>query len=95
MHHGLRQNGCRGGAVSGNIVCLGCNFLGQLRAHVFIGVFEFNLACNGHAIVGDCGSSPLFVNHNIATLGAECDANGIGESVNAALKAAAGLLIKF
>ncbi len=38
--HGLSQNGCGGGAVTGNVVSLGGDFLDELCAHVLESVLQ-------------------------------------------------------
>jgi hypothetical protein len=45
--------------------------------------------------LGDAWGAIRFLEHNVATLGAERDLDGIGENVDAAQHAIAGILRKF
>ena len=94
-HDGLRQQGGGGGAVAGHVVGLGGDFLDQLRAHVFKGVFQLHFLGDGYAVVGDEGSAVLLIQHNVAALGAQGDLYGIGQGVQTLFKRAARVLAKF
>ena len=95
MDHRLGEHGCGGGAIASDVIRLGGNFLGQLGAKVLKRVFKFNFARNGHTIVGDCGRAPLLVNDDIAALGAKRHFDDICKCIDACLKAATCILIKF
>src|SRR5215213_3717445 len=47
---GLGQHSGRGGAVSGNVRRLACDFLDHLRAHVLERILQIDLLCHGHAV---------------------------------------------
>src|SRR5207253_5205818 len=66
----------RGGAVTGHVVGLGRHLAQQLRTGVLPGVLELNLADDGDAVVGDGRRTELLLEHHVAALGAEGDANG-------------------
>ena len=92
-HDGLGEQGGGGGAVTGDVVGLGGDFLDQLGALVLEDVLELDLAGDGHAVVGDGGGAELLVEHDIAALGAEGDLDGVGERVDATLECPAGLVV--
>src|SRR5258708_2457785 len=68
---GLRQNGGSGGAVAGHVTGLAGNFAHHLCAHVFQRVFEFDFFGHSHAVFGDGRRTELFLNHDVAALGAQ------------------------
>ena len=94
VDHRLGQHGRGGGAVTGDVVGLGGDLLGQLRAEVLERVVELDLAGDGDAVVGDRGGAPLLVEDDVAALGAERHLDGVGERVDAALERAAGVLVE-
>ena len=94
VDHGLGQHGGGGGAVTGDVVGLGGDLLGQLGAEVLERVVELDLAGDGDAVVGDGRGAPLLVEHDVAAPGAEGDLDGVGELVDAALEGAAGVLVE-
>ena len=59
MDECLGEDGSGGGAVASDIVSLLGNFLDQLGADLFVGLFKFNFFSDGDAIVSDGGGSPL------------------------------------
>src|SRR6266702_2045539 len=81
VHQRLRQHGRGGGAVTGDVVGLGRDFLGELGPEVLVVVLELDLLGDRHTIVGDGGRAPLLVEHDVATLGAECHPHHDGEHV--------------
>ena len=94
LDHGLGQHGRGGGAVTGDVVGLGGDLLGELRAQVLVGVVELDLAGDGHAVVGDGRGAPLLVDDDVAAAWAERHLDGVGERVDAALQGAAGVLVE-
>ena len=92
-HDRLGEQGRGGGAVTGDVVGLGGDFLDQLRAHVLEHVFELDLLGDGHAVVGDGRGAELLVEHDVAALGAEGDLDGVGESVDATLERAPSVFV--
>jgi hypothetical protein len=73
--HGLGQHGGGGGAVTGDVGGLGSDFLDHLRAHVLELVFELDFLGDGHAVLGDGRGAEALVEHDVAALRAERDAD--------------------
>ena len=71
---GCAEDGGGGGAVTGDVVGLGGDFLGELGAHVLEGVGELDLLGDGDAVVDDGGRAVLLVEDDVAAAGAEGDA---------------------
>jgi hypothetical protein len=94
VDHGLSQDRSRGGAVAGDVVRLGGDFLEQLGAHVLEWVLELNLFGDGYAVIGDGGGAELLVQHHVAALGAQRDLDGPSELIDAALELAPGILVE-
>ena len=83
LDHGAREHRGRGGAVTGDVVRLGGDLLGELGAHVLPRVLQLDLLGDRHAVVRDRGSAPLLVEHHVLALGPERDGDGVGELVDA------------
>ncbi len=94
VDHRLGEDGRGRGAVTGDVVGLGGDLLGELRTEVLERVVELDLAGDGHAVVGDGGRAPLLVEDDVAALGAERHLDGVGEGVHATLEGAAGVLVE-
>ena len=94
MDHGLSQERSRRGAVTGNIVGLRGNFLDKLCPHVLEGVFQLDIAGNGHAIVGDGGSAELLVQHHIAALRPKGDLDCVSQRIDALAQGTTCIFIK-
>ena len=92
--HGPGQHGGGGGAVTGDVVGLLGDLLDELGADLLVGVLELDLLGDGDAVVGDRGGAPLLLEHDVAALRAEGDADGVGELVHAALERPTGLLVE-
>ena len=92
--HGPGQHGGGRRAVTGDVVGLLGDFLDQLGADLLVRVLELDLLGDRYAVVGDRGGAPLLLEDDVAALGAERDANGVGELVHAALERPAGLLVE-
>ena len=58
------------------------------------GVFELDLAGDGHAVVGDGRRAELLVEHDVAALGAKRHLDRVGELVDAPLEGATRGLVK-
>ncbi len=82
------------GAVTGDVVGLGGDFLQELRAHVLEGVLELDLLGDRHPVVGDRGRAVLLVEDDVAALRPERDADGVGQTVDAVLEAPPGLFVE-
>ena len=87
--HGTGNNRSGCGTVSGDIVCLGGNFLQKLRAHIFKRILQLDLLGNGYTVIGDCRGAELFLQNHIASFGAECDPYCIRYFIHSALHSAA------
>jgi hypothetical protein len=94
VHHRLGQHGGGRGAVTGDVVGLGGDLLGELCAEVLERVVELDLTGDGHTVVGDGGRTPLLVEDDVAALGAERDLDGVRERVDTALERATGVLVE-
>src|SRR6185369_15658326 len=90
-HDGLRQHGGCGGAVARGVVGLGGDFAQHLRAHVLELVFEFDLLGDGDAVLGDSGCAETLFDHDVAALRTERHLHRVGENVDAAQHAVAGV----
>ena len=91
----MGQNSCGRRAVAGYFRRLGGHLLEHLRAHVLELVFEFDLLCDRHAILGNARRAIRFIDDNVATLGAECHLHCIGENVDTAQHPIARVLAEF
>ena len=91
--HRPREHRRGGGAVTGDVVGLLGDFLDEFGADLLEGVFEVDLLGDRHAVVGDRGCAPLLFEHDVAALGAEGDADCVGELVHARLERTAGVLV--
>ena len=85
----------RGGrrAVTGDVVGLLGDFLDELGADLLERVFEVDLLGDRHTVVRDRGCAPLLLEHDVAALRAEGDADCVGELVHARLERTAGVLV--
>ena len=92
--HRPGEHGGGGGAVAGDVVGLLGDLLDQLGADLLVRVLELDLLGDGHAVLGDRGGAPLLVEHDVAALRAEGDADGVGQLVHAGLEAPAGLFVE-
>ena len=75
----LGQHSGGGGAIAGDVVGLAGGFLDELGTKIFVGVVQFDVLGDGHAVLGHLGRTPPFVEHGIAAAGAEGAANCPGE----------------
>jgi len=91
---GLGQNGGGGGAVARFVVGAGSDFLHHLCAHVLELVSQFDFLGNGHAVLGDARCAKGLVDHHVAAFGAEGNLHSVGEDVDAAQHAVAGIGVK-
>ncbi len=66
---GLSEHGRGRGAVTGDIVGLGRDFLAELGAHVLVGIGQLDLLGDGDAVLGDHGGAVLLLQHDVAALG--------------------------
>ena len=94
LYEGLCEHGCGGGSVTGDVVGLGCDLFDELGAHVLVGIFELDLACDRHAIVGDGRCAELLIEDDVTTLWAERYLDRVSELVYAGLEATARVFMK-
>ena len=92
--HRLGEHGRGGGAVTGYVVGLGGHLLGELGAHVLVGVVQLDLAGDGHAIVRDGRCAELLVEDDVATLGPQRHLDCVGERVHSALQRLTGVRVE-
>ena len=83
LHDAVGEDGGRSGAVAGDVVGLGGDFLEELGAHVLVGVLELDFLGYRNAVLGDGGRAELFVEEDIAALGSEGDLYRLGDSLDA------------
>jgi hypothetical protein len=90
-----RKHGRGGGAVAGRVRCLGGHLAHHLGAHVLELVLELDLLGDGNAVLGDARRAEGLVEHDVAALGAERHPDRVGENVDAAQHAVAGIDAEF
>ena len=90
----LAEDGRGGRAVTGDVVGLGGDLLGELGADVLERVVELDVLGDGDAVVGDRRGAELLVEDDVAALGAEGDLDRVGEGVDAVLEGVTGGLIE-
>src|SRR6267143_303519 len=90
-----RKHGRGGGAVAGSVRRLGGDFAHHLGAHVLELVLKLDFLGDGDAVLGDAGCAERFVEHDVAALRAERHLDGVGENVDAAQHAVAGIDAEF
>ena len=87
----LGENGGGGGAVAGDVVGLRGDFAHHLGAHVLELVLELDFLGDGDAVLGGARCAERLVDDDVAALGAEGDLHRVGENVDAAQHALAGI----
>ncbi len=87
----MSENSGRGRAVSGHIVGLLGHLAHHLRAHVFELVLELDLLGDGDAVLGRARGAVRLLDDDVAALGTERHLHGVGEDVDAAHHALAGI----
>ena len=94
-HDRLGEHARRGGAVAGDVVGLLGGLAHHLRAHVLELVLELDLLGDGDAVLGRARGAERLLDDDVAALGTERDLDGVGEDVDAAQHALAGIGGKF
>jgi hypothetical protein len=89
---GLGQHGRGGGAVAGDIGSLGRDLLHHLRAHVLELVFQLDSLATDTPSLVTVGAPKGFVEQHVAALGTEGDLDGVGQNIDAAHHARAGVI---
>src|SRR5262249_41583843 len=82
--NGFRENRRRSRAVARDIRRFGCDFSHELRAHVFVRVFELDLFCHCHTILGDRRAAEFLVENDVAAGRAECGLDGFRQLLDTA-----------
>ena len=90
----LGEHGGGRRAVAGDVVGLGSDLAGQLRAEVHERVLELDLLGDGDAVVDDARRPELPLEDHVAAAWPERHAHGIGQGVDAGLQAAPRLFVK-
>ena len=90
-HDGLSEDRGGGRAVTGEIVGLLGNLAHHLRAHVLELVLELDLLGDGDAVLGRARRAERLLDDDVAALGAERHLHRIGEGIDAAQQALAGV----
>ena len=90
--HCLCQNSCGCGAVTCNVIGLCCNFFYQLCTHVLECIFQLDLFCDGHTIVGDQRSTVGFIQYYVSSLRSKGYSDGICQLINAGFQCCSALL---
>ena len=85
------EDGGGGGAVTGVVVLLGGDLADHLGAEVLELVRELDLLGDGDAVLGDARRAEALLDDDVAALGAERHLDGVGEDVDAAHHAIAGI----
>jgi len=80
----FRENRRRRRAVARRVARLAGDFADHLRAHVFVGVFQFDFLRDRDAVLGDGRRAEFLVNHHIAALGPERGDDRLGKLLDAA-----------
>src|SRR5690606_38097023 len=83
----LSENGCSGGAVTGDVVGLGSDLAQHLRAHVLELVFEFDLLGDANAVLGGARCAERLLDDDVAAFGTERNLHRVGKNVDAAQNA--------
>src|SRR5262245_12170129 len=90
-HDRLSQHAGGGGAVAGHVVGFGGHLANHLGAHVLELVFKLDFLGDRYTVLGGAGCTEGFVEDNIAALGTESYLDGIGQNIDAAQHAFAGI----
>src|SRR4029450_195699 len=93
-HDRLGEHGRGGGAVAGGVRRPGRHLAHHLGAHVLELVGKLDLFGDGDAVLGDARRAIGLVEHDVAALGPERDLDRIGQDIDAADHAGAGVAAK-
>ena len=91
---GLGEHGRGGGAVAGDVAGLAGDLTHELRAHVLVGVFQFDLLGDGHAVLGDRRRAEFLVEDDVAARGSKRRLDRTREFLDAAQEGLAGVFVK-
>jgi hypothetical protein len=82
--NGFSQNGCGRGAVAGDVRRLARDLPDELRAHVFIRVFQLDFLGDRHAVLGDGRAAIFLVENDAAPPGPKRRLHGASQFLHAA-----------
>ena len=91
---GFREHGRRGGAVAGDVAGLAGDLTHELRAHVLVGVFQFDLLGHGHTVLGDGGRAEFLVEDDVAARRPKRRLDRTGQFLHAAQEGLAGVFVE-
>ena len=91
----LSQYGSGCCSVTGIVTSLAGNTLYQLSTCILEGVCQLDFLSNCYTILGNLRCTKLLLDNHITTLGAQCNLNGICQTVNALLHLLASVNIVF
>ncbi len=91
LHDRLGENRGGRGAVAGEVVGLGGDLTDELGAEILELVLELDLLRHRHTVLGDAGGAERLLDDDVAALGAERHLHRVGEGVDAAQHAVAGV----
>src|SRR5262249_33260389 len=94
-YDGMSEKSSRSDAIARLVRRFGGDLAHHLRAHVLELVLELDLLRHRHTILSDAWSTERLVEHNIASFGAECHFDRVGQNVDAVQHALTGVLCKF
>ena len=89
---GIRLRGDAHEAKIRDVVGLCGDLANELRAHILEGILEFDLFCDGDAVVGDQRRAVFLFENDVAALGAEGYFNCVCKCVESVFKTAACVL---
>src|SRR5205807_3475443 len=90
-HHRVSENGRRCRAVAGDRARLAGDLADHLRAHVLELIGKLDLLGDGDAVLGDARRAKGFVDHDVAPLRTQRHPHRLGENLDAAQHAFAGV----
>ena len=91
----MGQNSSGGGAIAGDVVCLGGNFANHLRAHVLELVLEFDVLGDGDAVLGDARCAKRLLEDHVTAFRAECYFYSVCQGIDALKHPGPGVRAKF
>ncbi len=91
---GFRQHCRRGRAVARDVGRFRRDFADELRAHIFIRIFELDLFRHGHTVFGDGRAAEFLVENHVATTWSERGLDGPRQFLDAAQQRVPRIFIK-
>ena len=94
LDDGARQHHGRGRSVAHDVVGLGGGLFDNLRAHVLVRVWQFDLFGDGDAVAANHGQGPHAAQNHVSPAGAQRKSDHATQLVNAAHQALSGVFVK-